>query len=56
MFELKGKVALLTGATMWLGRDMAEVFAENGCDIIITSRIKEKAQKAAAREAKKKNQ
>ena len=47
MFELKGKVALLTGATMWLGRDMAEVFAENGCDIIITSRIKEKAQKAA---------
>ncbi len=47
MFDLKGKVALLTGATMWLGRDMAEVFAENGCDIIITSRMQEKAQKAA---------
>ena len=47
MFELKGKVALLTGATMWLGRDMAEVFAKNGSDIIITSRVKEKAQKAA---------
>lgn len=47
MFNLKGKVAVITGATMWLGRDMAEIFAENGCDIIITSRIKEKAQKAA---------
>lgn len=53
MFELKGKVALLTGATMWLGRDMAEVFAENGCDIIVTSRVKEKAQKAADEISKK---
>lgn len=48
MFELQGKVALVTGATAWLGRDMAEVFAEHGCDIIITSRIKEKAHKAAS--------
>ena len=47
MFNLKGKVAIVTGATMWLGRDMAEVFAENGCDIIITSRNVEKAMKAA---------
>ena len=30
MFDLRGKVAVLTGATMWLGRDMAEIFAENG--------------------------
>ena len=47
MFNLKGKVAIITGATMWLGRDIAEVLAENGCDIIITSRLKDKAQKAA---------
>ena len=25
MFNLKGKVAIITGATMWLGRDMAEI-------------------------------
>ena len=53
MFELKGKVALLTGATAWLGRDMAEIFAENGCDIIITSREKAKAEKAAGEIAAK---
>lgn len=53
MFSLKGKVALLTGATAWLGRDMAEVFAEHGCDIIITSRTKEKADKAASEIAEK---
>ena len=53
MFELNGKVALLTGATAWLGRDMAEAFAEHGCDIIITSRMKEKADKAASEIAAK---
>lgn len=53
MFNLTGKVAVLTGATMWLGRDMAEVFAENGCNIIITSRTKEMADKAAAEIAEK---
>lgn len=48
MFDLNGKVALITGATAWLGRDMAEIYAEHGCDIIITSRNKSKADKAAA--------
>lgn len=48
MFELKGKVAIVTGATAWLGRDMAEVFAEHGCNVIITSRVKEKADIAAS--------
>ena len=47
MFNLKGKIALVTGATAWLGRDMAEVLAENGATVIITSRIKEKAEKGA---------
>ncbi len=53
MFSLKGKVALLTGATQWLGRDMAEIFAENGADIIITSRKEENAKQAAAEIAEK---
>lgn len=48
MLELKGKVAVVTGAVQWLGRDMAEALAEYGADIIITSRQKEKAEKAAA--------
>ena len=47
MFDLTGKVAMLTGATQWLGRDMAETFAKQGASIIITSRTLEKAQKAA---------
>ena len=47
MFDLKDKVALLTGATQWLGRDMADVYAEYGASVIITSREKEKADKAA---------
>lgn len=53
MFDLKGKVAIITGATAWLGRDMAESFAEHGCDIIITSRNKSKAEKAASEIAEK---
>ncbi len=47
MFSLKGKIALVTGATRWLGRDVAEVFAEYGATVIITSRQLEKAKKAA---------
>lgn len=47
MYELKNKVALLTGATEWLGRDMAEALAENGASVIITSRKLEKAKEAA---------
>ena len=53
MFDLTGKVAIITGATAWLGRDMAESFAEHGCNIIITSRNKRKAENAASEIAKK---
>lgn len=53
MFNLKGKVSIITGATQWLGRDMAEALAEYGSDIIVTSRNKEKAKKAAAEIAEK---
>jgi len=47
MFELKGKVAIVTGAHAWLGYDMACVFAEAGCDIIVTSRNADRARKIA---------
>lgn len=53
MFDLHGKVALLTGATQWLGRDMAETFAEYGAAVIVTSRVKAKADEAAGEIAEK---
>lgn len=48
MFNLRGKVALVTGGTRDLGLDMAGVLAEAGCDLVITSRKLSSAQKAAA--------
>ena len=48
MFDLRGKVALVTGGARDLGLDMAGVLAEAGCDLVITSRQLSSAQKAAA--------
>lgn len=45
--EFRGKVALLTGATEWLGRDMANAFASHGAAVIVTSRVRDKACRAA---------
>lgn len=49
LFDLTGKVALITGGHSWLGRDMADVLAAHGADIIVTSRKLERAEEAAAR-------
>lgn len=38
MFNLKGKVAVITGASSGLGRDMAKSFAKAGCDLVIMAR------------------
>jgi gluconate 5-dehydrogenase len=38
LYDLKNKVAIITGGNAWLGYDMACSLAEAGCNIIITSR------------------
>jgi gluconate 5-dehydrogenase len=49
MFQLCGKVAVVVGGARHLGYDMAEILAEAGCDLAITSRTAEKAEAAAAK-------
>jgi NAD(P)-dependent dehydrogenase (short-subunit alcohol dehydrogenase family) len=44
LFDLTGKVAIVTGGHSWLGYDMATVLAEHGCHIVIASRSAEKNQ------------
>lgn len=38
MFDLKGKVAVITGASSGLGRQMAKAFADQGADLAILAR------------------
>ena len=49
MLRLDGQVAIVTGASQWLGFDMACALAEAGSDIIITSRTIARAEKACRR-------
>lgn len=44
MFDLKGRVAVITGASSGLGKQMAEAFAEQGADLVVLARRMEKLE------------
>jgi NAD(P)-dependent dehydrogenase (short-subunit alcohol dehydrogenase family) len=48
LFDLTGKVALITGGSRGLGREMALAFAQAGADVIITSRKVDACRAVAA--------
>lgn len=43
--RLDGKVALVTGSTSGIGRGIAEIFAANGANVVVTGRREEKGNK-----------
>jgi len=45
LFDLTGRVAMVTGGCQNLGLDMAEALGEAGADLVITSRSEEKARR-----------
>jgi NAD(P)-dependent dehydrogenase (short-subunit alcohol dehydrogenase family) len=47
LFDLSGKVALVTGGSRGLGLQMVRAFADNGADVIIASRKIESCEEAA---------
>ena len=47
LFDLSGKVALVTGGSRGLGLEMVKAFAENGADVIIASRKLDACEAAA---------
>ena len=48
LFDLSGRVALVTGATGWLGSAFAEALAEAGARVVVSSRDGARAEAAAA--------
>jgi hypothetical protein len=49
MAQLTGKTALVTGASVGIGRDLAECFAANGHHLVITARNRQQLSDLAAR-------
>ncbi|MEK7737654.1 MAG: SDR family NAD(P)-dependent oxidoreductase, partial [Pseudomonadota bacterium] len=48
LFDLTGKVALITGGSRGLGLQMAEALGEMGCKVAITARKADELAEAAA--------
>lgn len=48
LFDLSGKIALVTGGSRGLGLQMVRAFAERGADVIIASRKLDACEEAAA--------
>src|SRR5579859_6829026 len=49
LFSLKGKIALVTGASKEMGREVAYTLAEHGADVAVTARNPAQLEEAAAR-------
>ena len=49
-FNLKGNVALVTGASRGLGQGMALALAEAGADVALVARTKSSLEETAARD------
>src|SRR5271155_1111281 len=47
LFDLTGRVAIVTGGSMGLGRQMAEGLAEMGAHLVLCARKKERCDEAA---------
>src|SRR5947209_15504961 len=47
LFDLTGRVAIITGGSIGLGRQMAEGLAEMGANLVLCARKKERCQEAA---------
>src|SRR5277367_533356 len=47
MFDLSGRVAVITGGSVGLGRQMAEGLAEMGANLVLCARKKERCEQAA---------
>jgi len=52
LFDLAGRGALVTGGSRGLGKEMARAFAENGANVMITSRHEDELKTAVAEIAK----
>ena len=49
VFNLKGRVALITGASSGLGERFAEVASANGASVVLTARREDRMQEIVAR-------
>ena len=48
MFSLNGRVAIVTGASRGIGKEIARAYAQAGADVVICSRSQSAVEAAAA--------